>query len=171
MRGIMTRRMTVAAPTLALLALGAASRSLADDKDRLVGTWKVISAVSEDLATGQKTNIYKGTPVGFIAYGADGRVMTIVVDSDRKKPAGTVATAPEAESLFRSMAAYAGTYIIKGNQVVHHPDASWNEAWTGTEQIREYKFEGQHLILATAPSPDAFTGKMSVRTLVWEKIK
>ena len=76
----MTPRLTIAVATFVLLALGAASRSLADDKDNLVGTWKLISAVSEDLATGQKTNIYKGTPVGFIAYGADGRVMTIVVE-------------------------------------------------------------------------------------------
>ena len=89
----MIRRTTVAVTTLALLALGAASRALADDKDTLFGTWKLISAVSEDLATGQKANIYKGTPVGFIAYGADGRIMTIVVDSDRKRPVGTVATA------------------------------------------------------------------------------
>ena len=168
---IMTRRTTVAVTTLVLLALGAASRALADDKDTLVGTWELISAVSEDLATGQKTNIYKGTPVGFIAYGADGRIMTIVVDSDRKRPVGTVATASEAEALFRSMAAYAGTYTIKGNQVIHRPDVSWNEAWTGTDQIREYKFDGERLILSTSPSPDAFTGKMSVRTLIWEKIK
>ena len=167
----MTPRLTIAAATFVLLALGAASRSLADDKDNLVGTWKLISAVSEDLATGQKTNIYKGRPVGFIAYGADGRVMTIVVDSDRKKPAEMVASTSEAEALFRSMAAYAGTYMIKGNQVIHRPDVSWNETWTGSDQIRNYKFDGERLILATAPSPDPFTGKMSVRTLVWEKIK
>ena len=167
----MTPRLTIAVATFVLLALGAASRSLADDKDNLVGTWKLISAVSEDLATGQKTNIYKGTPVGFIAYGADGRVMTIVVDSDRKKPAEMVASTSEAEALFRSMAAYAGTYMIKGNQVIHRPDVSWNETWTGSDQIRNYKFDGERLILATAPSPDPFTGKMSVRTLVWEKIK
>ena len=167
----MTPRLTIAAATFVLLALGATSRSSADDKDNLVGTWKLISAVSEDLATGQKTNIYKGRPVGFIAYGADGRVMTIVVDSDRKKPAEMVASTSEAEALFRSMAAYAGTYMIKGNQVIHRPDVSWNETWTGSDQIRNYKFDGERLILATAPSPDPFTGKMSVRTLVWEKIK
>jgi hypothetical protein len=63
--------------------------------------------------------------------------MTIVVDSARKKPAANVATAAEAEALFRSMTAYAGTFTIKGNQVIHRPDASWNETWTGTDQIRE----------------------------------
>ena len=44
--------------------------------------------------------------------------MTIIVDSPRQKPAGAIATAVEAEALFRSMAAYAGSYIIKGNQVI-----------------------------------------------------
>jgi hypothetical protein len=167
----MSRYILVTVSMLTLLALRGASPSLADDKDKLIGTWKLVSAVSEELATGQKTNIYKGTPIGFITYGTDGRVMTIVVDSARKKPTGAVATATEAEALFRSMAAYAGTYTIEGNQVIHRPDVSWNETWTSTDQVREYKFDGERLILATSPSPDAFTGKMSVRTLVWEKIK
>jgi uncharacterized protein (DUF2147 family) len=167
---IMTRQMMLAT-ILALQALGASSAAVADEKDKLVGTWKLISAVSEDLSTSQQTNIYKGTPVGFITYGADGRVMTIIVDSGRKKPAANVATAAEAEALFRSMAAYAGTYTVKGNQVIHVPDVSWNETWTGTDQIRDYKFDGERLLLATAPSPNPFTGKMSVRTLGWEKIK
>jgi hypothetical protein len=161
----------LASPIAALIVSGTSCPSSADDKDRLIGTWKLVSAVSEELATRVTTDIYKGTPVGFITYGAEGRVMTIVVDSTRKKPAGPVATASEAEALFRSMAAYAGTYTIRGNQIIHRPDASWNETWTGTDQVRDYRFDGERLILATAPSPDPFTGKMSIRMLVWEKIK
>jgi hypothetical protein len=168
---IMTRQTMLAVTIVALQALGASSPTVADEQDKLVGTWKLISAVSEEIATGQKTNIYKGTPIGFITYGADGRMMTIIVDSVRKKPATNVATAAEAEALFRSMAAYSGTYTIKDTQVIHRPDVSWNETWTGTDQIRDYKFDGERLLLATAQSPDPFTGKMSVRTLVWEKIK
>jgi Lipocalin-like domain len=84
--------------------------------------------------------------------------MTIIVDSARKKPAGAVANAAEAEALFRSMAAYGGTYTIKGSQIIHRPDVSWNETWTSTDQVREYKFDGEHLILATSPSPDPFRG-------------
>lgn len=158
------------AVNLAMLSVGA-SAARADDGDRLLGTWKLVSAVSEDLETGQKTKVYKGAPVGFIAYGADGRMMTIAVDTPRRKPAGPVATASEAEALFRSMAAYAGTYTIEGDRIIHHADVSWNETWTGTDQMRQFKFDGDRLILATAPSPDAFTGKMSIRTLVWERMK
>jgi len=157
-----------------LVTVGAISgqrSAIADEKDKLVGTWKLVSGVSEELETGQKTDIYKGTPTGFITYGSDGRVMTIIVDSNRKKPAGAVATSAEAEALFRSMAAYAGTYSVRGNQVIHRPDASWNETWTGTDQVRDFKFDGDGLSLATEASPNPFTGKMSVRILVWEKIK
>src|SRR4249920_3869829 len=105
----------------------AATSILADERERLIGTWKLVENVSEDLATGEKANIYKGQPVGYITYGADGRIMVIVVDSGRKKPAGSVATGPEAEALFRAMSAYAGSYIVKGNQIIHHVDVSWNE--------------------------------------------
>jgi hypothetical protein len=44
----------------ALLTLRDATPSLADDADKLIGTWKLVSAVSEELATGQKTNLYEG---------------------------------------------------------------------------------------------------------------
>jgi hypothetical protein len=72
--------------------------------NKLVGTWKLIAATSEDIATGQKTAIHKRT--GYLNYGPDGRVFAILVDSDRKKPVGDIATATEAEALFRSMVAY-----------------------------------------------------------------
>jgi Lipocalin-like domain len=109
-RKFMTRRhATVIILVSTLLTIRDATPSLADDTDKLIGTWKLVSAVSEELATGQKTNLYEGAPIGFITYGADGRVMTVIADSPRKKPSGAVATAVEAEALFRSMAAYAGT--------------------------------------------------------------
>jgi hypothetical protein len=152
-------------------AISGQRSAIADEKDRLVGTWKLVSGISEELETRRQTDIYKGTPTGFITYGSDGRMMTIIVDSNRRKPAATVATSAEAEALFRSMTAYAGTYSVRGNQVIHRPDASWNEAWTGTDQVRTYTFDGDRLSLATEASPNPFTGKMSVRTLVWEKVK
>ena len=70
----MTRRhATVIILVWALLTLRDATPSLADDTDKLIGTWKLVSAVSEELATGQKTNLYEGAPIEFITYSADGR--------------------------------------------------------------------------------------------------
>jgi hypothetical protein len=45
--------------------------TFADEK--LFGTWKLVGAVNEDQATGQKTDIYKGAPVGFINFAPDGK--------------------------------------------------------------------------------------------------
>jgi hypothetical protein len=137
--------------------------------NKLVGTWKLVAATSEDVASGQKTAMDGRT--GYLNYSPDGRVFAILVDSDRKKPQGSFATATEAEGLFRSMVAYSGTYSVKGDRVVHQIDISWNETWTGTEQARDYKFDGEPLILVDGPSPNPRTGQNSVRTFVWEKIK
>jgi len=168
----MSRPLICAPIAFALLVLTSIFGAvIADETHNLVGTWRLVEAVSEDLSTGQKTNIYKGTPSGFMMYGADGRMMAMNVDSGRKQPAAAAATASEAEALFRSMVAYGGTYRVDGNRVIHHVDISWNEIWTGTDQVRDYKLEGERLSLATAPSPDPFTGKMSVRTIVWQRIK
>jgi hypothetical protein len=137
--------------------------------DKIVGTWKLVAATTENIATGQKTTIHKRT--GFLNYSPDGRVFAILIDSDRRKPAGDIATATEAEALFRSLVAYSGTYSVEGNHVIHHIDISWNQAWTGTDQTREYKFDGERLTLVDGPSPNPRTGEKSVRTFVWETLK
>jgi hypothetical protein len=143
----------------------------AGEGKRFVGTWKLIDAVSEELATGQKTNVYAAAPLGFINFGADGRFIVMVVDSSRVRPATDVPTASEAEALFRSMAAYAGSYVVNEDRLINYVDISWNEIWTGTEQLRAYRFDGERLHLSTNPSPNPFTGRMSIRTLSWERVK
>jgi len=45
------------------------------------------------------------------------------------------------------------------------------ESWAGTKQLRIFKFEGDRVTLSTPVSPDPMDGKMSVRSLVWEKLK
>ena len=110
-------------------------------------------------------------PSGYLIYGTDGRMMVIFVRSDRKKPAATVPSQAEAQALQKGMVSYTGTYEVRGETIVHHVDVSWNETWTGTEQTRFYKFDGDRLSLTTTPSLDPAEGKMSVRTLVWERVK
>jgi hypothetical protein len=139
-------------------------------RERLIGTWKLISAVREDVPSGQKTDMLGAHPTGFINYTADGHMMVVNVGGGRRKPSGPVATPSEAETLFRSLTSYAGTYTTDGNVVTHHVEVSWNEAWTGTEQKRIARFEGNRAYLSTPPSADPVTGTMSVRTMTWEKI-
>jgi hypothetical protein len=138
--------------------------------ERLIGTWKLVSVINEDVATGRKTDFFGPNPEGYINYGPDGRMIVINVRSDRKRPKGTVPTPEEAVDLFRSVLAYAGTYSIDGNTVTHHIDCSWNESWTGTHQKRIVRFDGARAQLSTEPTPDPIDGRMSVRTMTWEKM-
>lgn len=138
---------------------------------RLIGTWRLVSVIDEDASTGQKTDFFGPNPAGYINYGADGRMIVINARSDRKSPAGTSPTPEEAADLFRSVLAYAGTYTVEGNEVTHHVDISWNEAWTGTHQTRLARFEGNRVHLSTKPMSDPYSGRMGVRTMTWEKMK
>ncbi len=138
---------------------------------RVLGTWKLVSVIREEVPSGVKTDLLGVNPEGFITYGADGRMMVIIVRGGRSKPGGNTATAAEADALFRSVISYAGTYTISGNELTHHVDISWNQAWTGTKQVRIATFDGNRVSLSAPVSPDPVDGKMSVRSLIWEKLK
>ncbi len=150
---------------------GAKAQSVDAAASKLLGTWKLVSVVREEVPSGTKIDLMGPNPVGFITYGADARMMVLIMRSGRPKPAGDRPTATEAETLFRTMVSYAGSYTISGNEVTHHVDISWNQAWAGTKQVRIFKFDGDRVTLSTPVSPDPMDGKVSVRSLVWEKLK
>ena len=137
--------------------------------ERLLGTWKLVSAVREEIASGAKADLFGDTPHGFLSYGPDGRMMALITRGDRTAANGRP-TAAEAEALYRSMLSYAGAYSLDGDVVTHEVDISWNESFTGTRQKRHVAFDGNRLILSTPQSPDPIDGKMSVRRMTWEKV-
>jgi len=139
-------------------------------KDRLIGTWTLVSAEREEIPSGTRTAFLGENPSGFLHYMPDGRMLALITRSGRKAPAGKVANAAEAEALIRSMIAYGGRYECEGDKVTHHCDISWNQSFTGTRQIRTVTFQGERLILSPPPSPDPTDGTMSVRRLTWKRI-
>jgi hypothetical protein len=142
-------------------------------QQEILGTWKLVSYIREDLPSGAKSDVMGDHPTGYLNYGPDGRMMVMIVGNARKKPAGAIATPDEAEALITSMLAYGGTYTIDGESktVTHHIDISWDQTRTGTDNVRSYKLGGNRLMLSTEPSNDPVTGQKTVRTLVWEKLK
>ena len=135
-----------------------------------LGTWKLQSETTEDLETHEKTSLLGDHPSGYLNYGADCRMYAILTQGDRKAPAGAVATDAEGAELYRGLVAYAGTYTIEGDKVSHHVDISWNQAWTGTTLVRQFRIEGKSLYIRTAPAKNRVTGRLSVTSLVWTKI-
>jgi len=75
---------------------------MANDSARqhLLGTWKLIAAVREEISSGTKTEFLGPNPVGYINYGADGRVLVLTVASGRRKPAGPKATPRRSKRCF-----------------------------------------------------------------------
>src|ERR1039457_486388 len=139
----------------------------------ILGTWKLVSYFGEEFPSGAKSDVMGIHPSGYINYGPDGRMIVIIVGSDRKKPAGPVATPDEAEVLIRSMLAYAGTYTIdsEAKTVTHQIDVSWDQSRTGESHVRHYNFDGDRITLTTEPSNHPARGKKTVRTLTWERVK
>ena len=138
-------------------------------RDALLGSWKMLSWTIEDLISGEKTPALGENPSGYITYSADGRVMVLVLRPDRSKPAGLVPTDAEKIALYDSMFAYAGTYSVDADKVLHHIDMSWNEVWSGTTQIRFLKLQGDELTYVSAPARSPMNGRDCVHTVVFRR--
>jgi Lipocalin-like domain len=132
-----------------------------------LGTWRLQSYTTEDLETGQKTDLFGLHPSGSITYGSDCRMSAILIKDSRKSPASLVPTDAEKIELYGSLIAYAGTYSIDADKVSHHIDASWNQAWTGTTQVRQFQIAGKTLTIRTLPAKNALTGRQSSSVLIW----
>jgi hypothetical protein len=140
-------------------------------REQLLGTWKMISWTVEDLITGERSPGLGEYPAGYITYSPEGRVMVLVLvlRGDRKKPGALVPTDAEKIALYDSMFAYAGTYSVDDEKVVHHIDMSWNEAWTGTAQIRFLKLQGDQLTYISAPARNPMSGRDCVHTVIFRR--
>ncbi|MFM0209616.1 lipocalin-like domain-containing protein [Paraburkholderia sediminicola] len=136
-----------------------------------LGTWKLQSFTDEDVATGQKTDLFGAHPSGYLSYGPDGRMYAILVKEGRKAPDTLVPTDAERVDLYSGFIAYAGTYSIEGDKVSHHIDASWNQSWTGTTQVRQFRIDGNVLYIKTLPAKNPVTGNESSAVLVWIKVE
>lgn len=154
-----------------LVATGAMAQQRQGCSGPQVGTWKLDSWTREDVASGEKTDIFGSRPSGYINYGADCRMYTIVTKEGRKGPAAVVPTDAERVNLYSGLVAYAGTYSIDGDKVSHHIDSSWNQAWTGTTQVRQFRIDGKTLHIKSMPAKNQLDGRESTSVLIWTKVE
>jgi hypothetical protein len=134
----------------------------------VLGSWRMISWTVQNLQTGETRNALGPNPRGWIVYTPE-RVMVLVFQAERKKPAGLVPTAEEKLTLYDTMFAYSATYTVQPDRVIHHLDMSWNEAWTGTEQVRFCKINGDRLTYTSAPATNPLDGNEVVHEVLFER--
>ncbi len=109
-------------------------------------------------------------PKGYIMYGIDGRMLVLITNGGRPRPSLTDMTDQDRADQYRTLNAYGGTYTFHGDWIEHHIDIAANETRVGTREIREVKRDGDRLTYTTKPQPFPADGKISVITLVWEKM-
>ena len=136
--------------------------------DKLVGTWKLVSA-SGTTSTGERAEApYGPSPVGFLTYTADGRVTALISYGGRKSlPIGGGNLEQQAEA-FTTFLAYAGRYTFSDNMVTHHIEISSIQNYVGRNLVRSVKFDGDRIILVTPPT--AVNGKIQTVELIWERL-
>ncbi len=140
--------------------------------EALYGTWKLVRYARVDTATGEKRDVFGCRPAGFLTYGRDGRMTAILAKEGRPRPADmSKVNERERAELFDSFGAYAGTFALEGETIIHHVEISWNECWTGTEQVRNVRLEGNRLYITTNPAPSGIDGRPGVSELEWERIE
>lgn len=137
----------------------------------VIGVWRLIKFVSEETATGNVDMPFGSRPRGHIIFTAGGHVMALGVGTDRTSLSGTEPTDGQRAALFKSLFAYSGRYRLEGDKIVHEVEASWNESWTGTKQVRVAKVEGNELVVKTAPFRSPQSGEEVVATALWERVE
>jgi hypothetical protein len=137
----------------------------------LIGTWTLLSMETEDFETGKKQNLLGVHPSGYLTYGADCRMSSILVKESREGPAAIAATDAESLELYRGLMAYAGSYSVDGSRITQHIEASWNQAWTGSTQVSQFNIDGKTLFIRSGPGKSPFTGKASSTVFIWVRVE
>jgi hypothetical protein len=122
-----------------------AQPSLADDSQKVVGIWKLVSYEIEVQATGQKVPVMGQNPTGYVAFLPEGRVFFVLTGDARK----AAKTDQERAELLSTLVAYTGTYRVEGDKWATKVEVAWNPEWVGTEQVRSFKLDGEQLQVLT----------------------
>jgi hypothetical protein len=48
-----------------------------------------------------------------------------------------------------TLVAYSGTYTVEGDKWITNVEVAWNPEWVGTKQIRDFKLDGEQLMVLT----------------------
>lgn len=152
--------------------IGWAQSSVEEVKQKIVGTWKIVSS-QQMLKNGKKSfdPVLGPRGMGYLIYSADGHMCAELMNPDRpswkdnRKP-----TDQEKLTAFDGFFAYCGRYEIDAEKhfLVHLPDVSMTQDYIGTRQIRPYRFEGTRMILGDKSKDDP---EVESWQIVWEKVK
>jgi hypothetical protein len=133
-------------------------------RKQLIGVWKLLSL--ELLVDGNVLYPYGDHPLGRLTYDEAGRISAQIMQPERQSSlsdpdAISRASANELRQIAEGYLGYYGTFTIdeENKTVIHHVEACTLPAWVGTDQKRQWEFDGPRLVLRSGPNK-----------LVWERL-
>lgn len=141
-----------------------------DTAGRLVGAWELAAwDLSVDGEPG--SHGFGDAVTGLLLYLADGHMSAILSDPDRAPLSVepfAVAPAEERAQASRGYVSYGGRWTVDGDEVRHHVELCLLPNWVGVDLVRRISWDGDRLVLATAPERDA-TGRVVTNRLTWRR--
>jgi len=136
---------------------------------KLLGTWYLCEAYATDGAGARLHDVYGAQPAGLIHYGADSRMMALITHDGRPRLHGDRQAAPahERAAAYKSSVAYAGTFELESDWILHKVDVSTYPNWVGSVLRRQVRMEEDRVTLLTAPQMQ--DGVETVIKLVWQR--
>jgi len=158
--------------TLGLLVLGvilSAGEVFAQTAKDLVGTWTLVSAVTEQ--GGNKTDTFGPNPKGILVVDANGRYVIAFARADLPKVASnnrTTATPEENKAIVQGSNTHFGTLSVNAadKTITFKIETSTFPNWDGTEQKRPFTVTGDELQYTVPAASGGGTA-----TVVWKRTK
>lgn len=155
-------------------------------QNNLVGTWKLVSWETTDR-DGQTHYPFGKDAIGYITYTELGHMSATIMKAHRLNIEVSSAELMNARTVFlrpwllltalkyikaiirylqasANYVSYSGKYEIQAETVVHYVEISLIPDWIGTEQVRQFQFIGDRLVLVTPPIGG------NPQTLTWERV-
>ena len=142
-----------------------ASSSQASVKDRLVGSWEL---VSYEIIAADGTRRPGNFDRGQVTYDASGRMSAHLMHSSNKAD-----QAPQTDdgraAAYRRYLGYWGPFVVDvaGGTVTHVVEGSSNPSWVGTRQLRYFELSSDNAQLTLSLRDGART----TQSLVWKRAR
>jgi lipocalin-like protein len=121
-------------------------------RDRLIGTWRLVSAGTlRPDGSSEPFPEYGPHPIGYLMYDRTGHMCVTLANPNPPRWADPAKPSDRERALtHRAMNAYCGTYEVRENksQVIHKPELAEWPHYMGSEQVRNFRLEGNRLILS-----------------------
>ena len=140
-------------------------------QDSFIGIWRLISLELRSMDE-QVSHPFGKNPIGYIIYTEDGYMYVSFMSANRPKFASSNSirggTTEEKVAAADTYLSYCGKYEVQDNRVIHHIEVSFFPNWSGVDQVRFFKFDGNRLSLSTPPL--LLAGKQQTAHLIWERV-